>query len=298
MNENVGIVGLGNIGMGMAKNLLKAGFKVHAFDLRSEALAELEKLGAVPCDSLKDLAGKCQLVFSVLVNYPQSLSVFSGPDGLVENLAPGSTIFICSTITPDQARSLADMAKAKGIECLDSPVSGGQAGANAGKLALMIGGDEKILQANQKALEAVAANINRFGDVGAGEAAKAINQILVAINLIAAGEAMVLASKCNLDLKKVYDMVSNSGGNSNMFAERAIYMMERDFETRGALSLMLKDTNIVMDAVKSLNLVLPLTDLSNQLFQAGFNNGWGDEDCAAVVKTVEQLSNHTIGSSK
>ena len=141
----------------------------------------------------------------------------------------------------------------------------------------------------------MSSNIYHFGDVGSGEAAKSINQLLVAVNNAATAEAMILAAKAGLDLKKVYHLISNSAGNSWIFQHRAMRMIERDFKPRGVLRILLKDTRIVNDTADSLDLVLPLVNIAQQFYQAGVNNGWGDDDDAGVVKVLEKLANYSIG---
>ncbi len=235
------------------------------------------------------------MVFSVLLDFEQNLSVLEGPEGLIENMKAGSCIFVCSTLAPAQAKELAQIAEKKGIRLLDSPISGGAEGAMAGTLSIMIGGDEAAVEEHRKALEAMSSNVYHFGDVGTGEAAKSINQVLVAINNAATAEAMLLAAKAGLDLKKVFDLISNSAGNSWIFQHRAMRMIERDFVPRGVLKILLKDTRIVKDTADSLDLVLPLANLTQQLYQAGVNNGWGDDDDSAVVKVLEKLTNYSIG---
>jgi 3-hydroxyisobutyrate dehydrogenase-like beta-hydroxyacid dehydrogenase len=295
MENNVGVVGIGNMGIGIATNLLKANFNVHVYDIRPEPLEELKKKGAVVTSSLGELAQTCSVIFSVLLDFKQNLSVLEGPEGLLENMKAGSCIFVCSTLAPDQAKELAKLAEKKGVRLLDSPISGGSEGAMAGTLSIMIGGDEAAVEEHRNALEALSSNVYHFGDVGSGETAKSINQVLVAINNAATAEAMMLAAKAGLDLKKVFDLISNSAGNSWIFQHRAMRMIEGDFEPRGVLRILLKDTTIVKDTADSLDLVLPLANIAQQLYQAGVNNGWGDDDDSAVVKVLEKLANFQIG---
>jgi 3-hydroxyisobutyrate dehydrogenase len=255
----------------------------------------MKKRGAVVASSLGELAQACPVVFSVLLDFKQNLSVLEGPAGLVGNMTSGGCIFVCSTLAPDQAKELAKLADKNGIRLLDAPISGGAEGAKAGTLSIMIGGDEAAVEEHRKALEAMSSNIYYFGDVGSGEAAKSINQLLVAVNNAATAEAMMLAAKAGLDLKKVFDLISNSAGNSWIFQHRAMRMIERDFEPRGVLRILLKDTRIVKDAADSLDLPLPLANLAQQYYLSGVNNGWGDDDDSAVIKVLEKLANFSIG---
>jgi 3-hydroxyisobutyrate dehydrogenase-like beta-hydroxyacid dehydrogenase len=158
----------------------------------------------------------------------------------------------------------------------------------------MIGGDANAVSQHRKALEAIGGNIYHFGEVGSGESAKAINQILVAVNNLAVAEAMLLASKSGLDLKEVFKLISNSAGNSWIFQHRAMRMIERDFQARGILGILLKDTSIVVDAARSLELVLPITTMAQQLYQAGVNAGLADEDDSSIIKILEKLANDSI----
>jgi len=294
----VGIIGLGNIGFGMACNLLKAGFQVVACDIRREAVDALEKKGAAIAANAGAVGRQCSIVFSVVLNYPQSLSILEGPDGLLQNMTAGSTIFVCSTISPDQARELAVKAAKHDIRLLDSPVSGGREGAEAGTLALMVGGSRQALEEHRAVLEAVSGNIYYLGDVGMGETAKAINQILVAVHDAVTAEALLLAARSGIDLKQMYSIINNSAGGSYMFKWRAMRMIDRDFSPHGVLRILLKDTNIVLSLAESLGLPMPLTSIVRQMFQAGVNQGLGDEDDAAVVKVLEQMAGFSLADVK
>jgi len=294
VEKSVGVIGIGNMGIGMTMNLLKSGLNVQVYDIRPERLEEVKKKGAVVASSLAELAKACPVVFSVLLDFKQNLSVIEGPEGLAENMVEGSCLFVCSTLAPSQAVGLSKLVEEKGIRFLDSPISGGAEGAMAGTLSIMIGGDEKAVEENRIALEAMSSNLYYFGDVGAGETAKSINQLLLSVNYAATAEALLLAAKAGLDLRKVFDLITNSAGNSYIFQHRAMRMIERDFVPRGVLRILLKDTTIVTDEAESLNLVLPLASITRQLYQAGVNNGWGDDDNSAIVKVLEKLANFSI----
>jgi 3-hydroxyisobutyrate dehydrogenase len=229
-----------------------------------------------------------------VLDYEQNVSVLTGPEGLLENMAPGGCIFICSTISPAQARDLADLAADQGLRLLDCPVSGGQEGAMAGTLSLMIGGDRSAVEEHRGALEAISDNIYHLGNVGAGESAKAVNQLLVAVHNAATAEALLLAAKGGIDLKQMAEIISTSAGQSWIFEHRAMRMIERDFTPRGVLKILLKDTSIVSDMAESHGLILPLATAARQLFQAGVNSGLEDEDDAAVVKVLEALANFSL----
>ena len=298
MGKRVGIIGLGNIGFGMACNLLKAGFQVVAYDIRHETVEAVEKKGAAIAANAGAVGRQCSVVLSVVLNYPQNLAVLEGPDGLLQNMPAGGTLFVCSTISPAQARELADLAAKHNIRLLDSPVSGGREGAEAGTLALMIGGSREALEEHRGVLEAVSGNIYHLGDVGMGETAKAINQVLVAVHDAVTAEALLLAARSGIDLKEMYSIINNSAGGSYMFKWRALRMIDRDFTPHGVLKILLKDTNIVLNLAESLGLPMPLTSIVRQMFQAGVNQGLGDEDDAAVVKVLEQMAGFSLADVK
>jgi len=298
LGKRVGIIGLGNIGFGMACNLLKAGFQVVAYDIRHETVEAVEKKGAAIAANAGVVGRQCSVVLSVVLNYPQNLAVLEGPDGLLQNMPAGGTLFVCSTISPAQARELADLAAKHNIRLLDSPVSGGREGAEAGTLALMIGGSREALEEHRGVLEAVSGNIYHLGDVGMGETAKAINQVLVAVHDAVTAEALLLAARSGIDLKEMYSIINNSAGGSYMFKWRALRMIDRDFTPHGVLKILLKDTNIVLNLAESLGLPMPLTSIVRQMFQAGVNQGLGDEDDAAVVKVLEQMAGFSLADVK
>ena len=298
MKGKVGIIGAGNIGFGMSVNLLKAGFEVVVFDKRADPLKELEQKGAKIAESIGAVGSECPVVFSVVLNYEQNLNVFKGPDGLLENMKSGSTVFVNSTISPAHAVSLSELAAEKGISFCDCPVSGGYEGAMAGTLALMVGGEKQVVDTHRPILEAVGAKVYHMGGIGTGEAAKAVNQILVSVHCAAAAEAMLLAAKSGIDLNTMYDIVCHSAGQSWMFEHRADRMINRDFRSRGILGILLKDTKILLETAAAHGLVLPLSTATSQLFQAGVNKGIADEDDAAVVKVLEDLAGFSLDDVK
>jgi 3-hydroxyisobutyrate dehydrogenase len=298
MQSQVGVIGVGNIGFGIASNLIEAGFKVFAYDVRLEPLEALREKGGVIVADIREMAKACPTVFSVLLDYQQNLEVLTGAEGLLENTDRGSCVFICSTLSPEQVKGFADLAESRGIRLLDSPVSGGAQGAIAGTLTIMIGGPQEAVEENRKALEAIGSNIYHLGEVGSGASAKTINQLLLAIHNVAAAEALLLAAKSGIKLELIYDIIKNCAGYSWMFEHRAMRMIQRDFEPRGVLRILLKDTNIVMEAAQSLDLVLPVTGIVRQLYQAGVNCGLGDEDDSAIVKVLEKLTHYELPETR
>ena len=298
MKGKAGVIGLGNMGFGMACNLLRAGFEVIAYDLRPELLEAFRTKGGTRAPDVAAVGRECPLVFSVVLDYPQNLEILDGPAGLLKSMAPGGTVFVCSTLSPAQARDLAARAGRQKIRLLDCPVSGGRAGAEAGTLALMIGGSREALEEHRAALEAVSRKIFHLGDVGAGETAKAVNQVLVAVHYVVTAEALLLAAKSGLDPKQMIEIIGSSEGTSRIFETRGIRMIDRKFEPIGVLKTLVKDTGFVLDTADSLGLPMPLTSVARQMFQAGVNQGLGGEGTSAVVKVLERLAGFSLGDIK
>ncbi len=298
MGTKVGVIGVGNIGYGMCCNLLKAGFEVVTYDICPEPLEALRAKGATIALNLATVGRECPLVFSVVLDYPQNLLVLDGPTGLLINMAPGSTIFVCSTISPAQARDLAALASQQNIRLLDCPVSGGRIGAENGTLTLMIGGQREAIEEHRLALEAVSKKIYYLGDAGMGETAKAVNQALVAIHYVATAECLLLAARSGLDLKQMLEIIIDSEGYSKIFETRGIRMMDRKFEPIGVLKVIVKDTGIVLNTADSLGLPMPMTSIARQLFQAGVNQGFGEEGSSAIVKVLEKLAGFSLADVK
>ena len=265
MKGKAGVIGLGNMGFGMACNLLRAGFEVIAYDLRPELLEAFRTKGGTRAPDVAAVGRECPLVFSVVLDYPQNLEILEGPAGLLKSMAPGGTVFVCSTLSPAQARDLAARAGRQKIRLLDCPVSGGRAGAEAGTLALMIGGPREALEEHRAALEAVSRKIFHLGDVGAGETAKAVNQVLVAVHYVVTAEALLLAAKSGLDPKQMIEIIGSSEGTSRIFETRGIRMIDRKFEPIGVLKTLVKDTGFVLDTADSLGLPMPLTSIVRQM---------------------------------
>jgi len=298
MGVKVGVIGVGNIGFGMFCNLLKAGFDVVAYDIRPEPLEALREKGGTIAPNPGAVGRECPLIFSVVQDYPQNLAVLEGPAGLLRNMPPGSTLFVCSTISPAQARDLAALAAQQNIRLLDCPVSGGRKGAEAGTLTLMIGGDPAAIEQHRLALEAVSSHIYYLGHAGMGETAKAIKQALVAIHYVATAEALLLTARSGIDLKKMLEIITNSEGYSKIFETRGIRMIDRKFEAIGVLKTIVKDTGFVLNTADSWGLPMPMTSVARQMFQIGVNQGFGEEGSSAVVKVLEILAGFCLADIK
>jgi 3-hydroxyisobutyrate dehydrogenase len=289
MKSPVGVIGLGSMGSGIARNLVKAGFEVWVYDVRPEPIQKLVAEGAHAAISPQDLGAKSTFVFTVLLNYSQIQDAVLNAGGVLAGMQPGTTLSFCSTISPAEVRSAGDAAAARGVRFLDSPMSGGVRGAQSGSLTLMIGGDPQVFEAARPVLQAVAKNLYFCGkNLGDGQTVKMINQLLVTVGFIATAEAVVLAEKSGLDLSLVHEAIKNSAGDSWVWRDKLPLIIARDFATRGALDIQIKDMNVVLETSQRLGVPLLLGALAHQVNLIAQSKGLGREDASAVVKLVEE----------
>jgi 3-hydroxyisobutyrate dehydrogenase-like beta-hydroxyacid dehydrogenase len=290
MKEEIGFIGLGNMGLGMARNILKAGFPLIAHDLRREPLAKIKEWGGRIGKNPREIARQAKISIIVVLNYEQIEQLTFGPKGLREGLKAGDVVVVMSTISPAQVRSFAGSLKEKGIKVLDAPISGGREGAEAGTLSIMVGGPKDTFRRCREIFRAMGRNVYYLGPLGSGLSLKLVNNLLVAVNGLAVAEAMVLGRKAGLDPKMILEVIPNSAGDSWMFRNRAYRMVKRDFACRGELDILVKDLSYILQMGKSLKSPLVLGALASEIFQMASSLGWGKEDDAAVVKVLEKVS--------
>jgi 3-hydroxyisobutyrate dehydrogenase len=290
MKEPVGFIGLGNMGMGMAGNLLKAGFPVIGFDVRKEALERIRGLGGKTAGSPLEVAQKARVSVLVLLNFSQIEEVVSGKQGLQDGLRAGDILIVSSTIAPSQIRNLGQKLEPNGIRVLDAPISGGKEGAEAGTLSIMVGGNKESYERCLPLLQAMGKNIYYMGGLGNGLSLKLVNNLLVAVNNLAVAEAVSLGKRAGLDPKMILEVIPKSAGDSWMFRNRAYRMVDRDFACRGELDILVKDLGYVLEMAKSVKQPLVLSTLAREIYQMASNMGHGKEDDSAVVKAVETMA--------
>lgn len=290
MAGTVGVVGLGNMGAGMAANLLKAGFPVVVYDVRPEAAESLVAAGARRAAGLRELAAACDTALVMVLNFAQVREVVLGPDGLAAALAPGATLIVSSTIAPDDARSLAAPLAERGLKCLDAPVTGGKSGAEAGTLSIMVGGDREVFDAHQAMLAAMAANVYYCGPLGAGETAKMCNQLMAGVTLMATAECLTLAAAAGMDRRLLYEIITHGAGDCWMFRHRGARLVAGDDEVTSRLDIWPKDLGIVLDTADSLHLPLLLAAAARQWAVMGVAAGHGAADDTAVAREMERLA--------
>ena len=286
--KKVGVIGLGNMGMGMAKNLIKSGFSVIGFDLDDKRLLKLKENGGSTATSTVQVGEETDAVFIMVMNGEQVKAVVSD---LVTVLKDRGTIILTSTITPEEAREAYAIADIEGVAMLDSPVSGGMDGAHNGTLTLMTAAKKSVFDDCIKILEAVSSNIFHVGEeIGEGQTVKASLQVFIGASFTAIFESLVLGSKAGIKGQTLYDVFSASGVGSPLFKNCASLIMDRKFKNTGShISTMYKDLGISLDMAKKNGVPLFTAGAAYELFQAGISM-FPDEDNWSIVKLLEQIS--------
>ncbi|MGE4284505.1 MAG: NAD(P)-dependent oxidoreductase [Clostridia bacterium] len=299
MKKKVGVIGLGNMGKSMAKNLLKAGFELTVFDVRPEPIEEMKGLGAYGALSLKEVGERSDIVFVMVLNFPQVESCTVSENGVLTGMKPGSTLIVTSTIAPSEIKQVAEVAATKGVNTIDSPVSGGTVRAGDGSLVMMVGAPDDVYEDCKEALFAVGSNTIRVGkEIGHGQVVKAANQLLVSVHLVAMAEAMVLGTKAGIDPEIIYEVLKKGVATSAMFESRVPLILERDFKNRGALDIQIKDLNICLTLAKELNVPIFTSAVSREVFLMANGAGYGREDIGAIIKVYEQAAGIEVSKKK
>jgi L-threonate 2-dehydrogenase len=285
MSRNVGVIGLGAMGLGVARSLLRAGFRVHACDLRSAVLENFAADGGIACSSPGELGAHCEVVITLVVNAAQTDTVLFGADGAVASMKPGSVVVASATVAPDFAIELGKRIEAAGLMMLDAPVSGGAARAASGEMTMMTSGPASAYGACEDVLAAISSKIYRLGDThGAGSKVKIINQLLAGVHIAAAAEAMALGLREGVDAEALYDVITHSAGNSWMFENRVPHILKGDYTPLSAVDIFVKDLGLVLDTARRTKFPLPLSAAAHQMFMMASSAGYGGEDDSAVIK--------------
>ena len=282
----VGVIGLGAMGAPMARNLLKRGHSVTVFARRAEAMAPLVEAGARASRSPADVASQSDVTITMVIDTGAVEEVILGSRGVIEGAKPGSVVIDHSTIDPDGARRVAAALKARGIEMLDAPVSGGAAVAEAGTLSIMAGGDEAVLEHVRPILASYGQTIVHIGPSGSGQVAKACNQICTIVNTLGAAEAMLMAERAGVDPTRVKDVLMTGFGASRMLDLQAPKMIARNFEGKVESRLHYKDIHIVLDMARALGIELPASAAAARVITKLQERGGAHRDTAAVFDVL------------
>ena len=290
MQTRIGFIGLGIMGKPMARNLLKADYPVIGYSRTPAAVQELVADGASAADSPRAVAEQADVVISIVTDTPDVRDVILGSNGVLEGLQAGKTVIDMSTISPTVTREIAQAVEAKGSDLLDAPVSGGEGGAIAGTLSIMVGGKQDVFQSCLPIFEAMGKNITHMGPSGTGQLTKLCNQIAVAVTNLAMSEALVFGAKAGVNLKKMQQAISGGAAGSWQLSNLAPRVIERDFAPGFMVKLQQKDLRLVLQEAEHLQLALPATSLVHNLFHALETRGAGDEGTQALVKVLEGLA--------
>jgi L-threonate 2-dehydrogenase len=297
--QRIGVIGLGSMGMGMARRLVAAGFRVAGYDVRAAASAALAAAGGVQAGSPAEAAHDADMLVVMVVNAAQVDAVLFGENGAVGALPRGAVVMLSATVPPSFAVATAARLAESGHLMLDAPVSGGAAGAAKGTLTVMGSGPTAAFTKAEAALAAVAGKVYRLGEAaGIGSTVKTVNQLLAGIHIAAAAEAMALGVRAGADAKALYEVISNSAGASWMFGNRVPHMLAGDYTSLSAVDIFVKDLGLVLDTGRELRFPLPLAGAAHQLFLMAAAAGLGREDDAAVVKVYEKLAGIDVSGGR
>ena len=287
----LGFVGLGIMGAPLAGHLLKAGHKLFV-NTRSKVAAELA--GATVCASARQVAEQADIVFLMLPDTPDVAQVLFGENGVAAGLAAGKTVVDMSSISPIETKAFAARINALGCDYLDAPVSGGEVGAKAGSLTIMVGGPDLVFDRVKPLFELMGKNITLVGGNGDGQTTKVANQIIVALNIAAVGEALLFASKAGADPVKVRQALMGGFAASRILEVHGERMIKRTFNPGFRIALHQKDLNLALQGAKAMDMALPQTANAAQLMQTCAAQGWDQLDHSALVKALELMAAHEV----
>jgi 2-hydroxy-3-oxopropionate reductase len=286
----VGFIGLGIMGKPMARNLIKAGHQLVAYDLNSDSTAEVVSSGAAAGTSAKDVASRSDITITMVPDGPEVEAAVLGPGGALEGARAGSIIVDMSSISPLVSQKVAAACFARGVEFLDAPVSGGEPKAVEGTLAIMVGGKQEVFDKVLPLFQAMGSSATLTGPVGAGNVTKLANQIIVAVNIAAMGEALVLATKAGLDPEVVVNAIKGGLAGSAVLNAKAPMVIARNFKPGFRIRLHQKDLRNALQAGEGLKVSLPFTNLAQQILTTLVNNERGDLDHSAITTFIEDMA--------
>ncbi|MDI9549285.1 MAG: NAD(P)-binding domain-containing protein [Chloroflexota bacterium] len=296
----VGFIGLGAMGMGMARSLLRAGFDVRGYDVNPAAVEAFRTDGGKAAESAADAARQAGVLIVMVLNAEQADDALFGSGNAAAALqaaGPSPLVILCSTVSPAYAQRTAQRLAGMGIAYLDAPVSGGVTRAAEGALSVMASGSPQAFDEAAPVLDALSANVYRLGDApGQGSAMKLVNQVLAGIHTAAAAEAIAFGAKLGIDPKQAYDVICSSAGASWMFEDRVPHILAGDYTPRSAIEIWIKDLGIILDAGKENRFPLPLAATAHQLFMMAAAAGYGRLDDSAVVKVFEKIADFHVVS--
>ena len=288
--KKIGFVGLGIMGKPMAKNLLKAGYELVVFDINQEAVAEVVAAGAVKAENAKEVAAKSEAVITMLPNSPHVKTAVLGENGVLAGAKPGLILIDMSSIAPLAAQEVAAAVAKQGVEMLDAPVSGGEPKAIDGSLSIMVGGKQEIFDRCVELLSKMGKSVVRCGDIGAGNTTKLANQIIVALNIAALSEALVLATKAGVDPELVFNAIRGGLAGSTVMEAKAPMILAGNFKPGFKIDLHIKDLANAIETGHDVGVPLPLTSSVMEILQALKVDGKGQNDHSGIAMYYEKMA--------
>lgn len=289
--KKIGFIGLGIMGKPMALNLIKAGHQLTVFDINKEAVEAVAQAGAVPASSPLEIGDRSDIIITMLPANHHVKEVVLGENGIIKTAKEGTVVIDMSSITPVVSREIASELEKKGIDMLDAPVSGGEPKAIDGTLAIMVGGKEEVFESVKDVLYGMGSAVTLVGGNGCGTTAKLANQVIVNLNIAAMSEALVLAAKAGIDVKKMYEAIRGGLAGSAVLDAKVPLILERNFVAGGRIDINLKDINNVMDTAHEIGVPLPLSSQLLEIFHALKVDGKASHDHGGIVQYYEKLAN-------
>ena len=286
----IGFIGLGIMGKPMSKNLIKAGYDLIVVDRNQTAVDEVVSAGARSAATAKAVAQEADIIITMLPNSPHIKEVVLGQDGLLEGAREGTTFIDMSSISPIVSRELAEKLAEKGVEMLDAPVSGGEPKAIDGTMSVMVGGKQEVFDKCYSVMMSMAGSVVRTGEIGAGNVTKLANQIIVALNIAAMSEALVLATKAGVEPELVYQAIRGGLAGSTVLDAKAPLIMDRKFDPGFRINLHIKDLNNALETSHEMGVPLPLTAAVMEMMQALKVDGMGEADHSSLVQYYEKMA--------
>jgi len=288
--KKIGFIGLGIMGKPMARNLLKAGYSLTVYDIVPEKMDDVVKAGAKAGSSSKDVAEKSEVIITMLPNSPDVKEAVLGKNGVLEGAKPGTILIDMSSIAPLASKEVAEKAKEKGVTVLDAPVSGGEPKAIEGTLAIMVGGPQETFDEVEDILSVMGASVTRVGEIGSGNMTKLANQIIVALNIAAMSEAMVLAAKAGVNAEKVFKAIRGGLAGSTVLDAKMPLVLEGNFKPGFRIELHIKDLANALDTAHEVGVPVPLSSAVMEVMQALKVDGKGADDHGGIIQFYEKLA--------
>ncbi len=288
--KKISFIGLGIMGKPMAKNLIKAGYSLQVYDIVKSAVDEVAAAGAKGCSSIKEAVEGCDYIITMLPNSPHVKSVALGEGGIADHAKKGALLIDMSSIAPSASKEIYDELAKKGIRMIDAPVSGGEPKAIDGTLAIMVGGNEKDFEEAKEFFDVMGSSAVLVGPIGSGNTCKLTNQIIVALNIAAVSEGLMLAKRAGADPEKVFNAIRGGLAGSTVMEAKAPMMLDGNFKPGFKIDLHIKDLTNALDTGLNTNTPLPLTADVMQMMQVLKVDGEGDSDHSALMKYYEKLT--------